>query len=123
MVLINRCILFTSTEIHIHNCSIYITHDCIHVDVQVKRHVYTFDGLTEHTRAVHKLLRQLKLKATWKGYRLDFTILDKSTFFLSICKISIKWLHLANHIGHKKSITWRYAEHSDVANVTSAAYN
>ena len=48
---------------------------------------------------------------------------DTSTLFLSTCKISFIWLHLAKRRGHKKSITWRYEEHSDVANVTSAVYN
>ena len=43
--------------------------------------------------------------------------------FLSTCKTSITWLLLADHRGHKKSITWRYAEHSDFANVTSVGYN
>ena len=52
-----------------------------------------------------------------------FTWLDTSALFLSTCKLSIIWLHLANRRGHKKSITWRYAEHSDVTNVTSAGYN
>ena len=55
--------------------------------------------------------------------KLDFTWLETSTSFFSTCKLSIIWLHLANHRGHKKSITWRYTEHSDVANVTSAGYN
>ena len=36
--------------------------------------------------------------------------------------MSIIWLHSANRRGHK-NITWWYAEHSDVANVTSADYN
>ena len=42
-----------------------------------------------NTRAVHKLLRQCKLKGTWKSYELDFTWLDTSTLLLSICKISM----------------------------------
>ena len=64
------------------------------------------------TRVVHKLLRQR-----------NFTWMDTSTLFLSTCKLSITWLHSADRREHKKSITWRYAEHSDVANVTSADYN
>ena len=56
-------------------------------------------------------------------YKLDFTRLDKSTLFLSTCKLSIKQLHSANRRERKKSITWRYAEHSDVANVTSVDCN
>ena len=76
-----------------------------------------------HTRAVHKLLRQCKLKGTWKRYKLDFTWMDSSTLFLSTWTISITWLHSTDCWEHKKSITWRYAEHSDVANVTSAGYN
>ena len=39
-----------------------------------------------YTRAVHKLLRQSKLK----GYKLDITWLDTSTLYLSTYKISIK---------------------------------
>jgi len=74
-------------------------------------------------RAVHKLLRQRKLKETRKRYKLDFTWLDTTTLFLSTCKISIIWLHSADSREHKKNITWRYAEHSDVANVTLAGYN
>ena len=73
------------------------------------------------TRAFHKLLRQRKLKGTWKRYKIDFIWLE--TLFLSTCKLSSIWLHSANRREHKKSITWRYAEHSDVANVTSAGYN
>jgi len=76
-----------------------------------------------YTRAVHKLLRQRKLKGTWKRYKLDFTWLETSTLFFSTCKISIIWLRSTDRREHKKSITWRYAEHSDVANVTSAGYN
>ena len=37
--------------------------------------------------------------------------------------MSIIWLHSAYRSWHKKSITCRYAEHSEVANVTSAGYN
>jgi len=33
------------------------------------------------------------------------------------------WLHSAYRSRHNKSITCRYAEHSEVANVTSAGYN
>ena len=73
-----------------------------------------------HTRAVHKLLRQCKLKGTWKRYKLDFTWMDSSTLFLSTCTISITWLHSTDCWEQKKSIIWRYA---DVANVTSAGYN
>ena len=51
------------------------------------------------------------------------TNLDTSTFFLFTCKWSIIWLHSAYRREHKKSITWRYGEHFDVANVTSAGYN
>jgi len=43
--------------------------------------------------------------------------------YFSACKLSITWLHSANSRGHKKSITWRYAGHSDDTNVTSAGYN
>ena len=68
-------------------------------------------------------MRQHKLKGTWKKYKLDFTWLDTSTLFLSTCKISIIWLHSADLREHTKSITWRYEEHSDVENVTSAGYN
>ena len=76
-----------------------------------------------YTRVVHKLLRQRKLKETWKRYKLEFTWLDTSTLFLSTCKISIMWLHSTDRREHKKSITLRYTEHSDVANITSAGYN
>ena len=39
-----------------------------------------------YTRVVHKLLRQSKLKGTWKSYKLDITWLDTSTLFLSTWK-------------------------------------
>ena len=68
-------------------------------------------------------MRQSKLQGTRKSYKLDITWLDTSTIFLSTCNIAIIWLPSADSRGHKKSITWRYAEHSDVANVTSAGYN
>ena len=42
-----------------------------------------------HTRAVHKLLRQRKLKGTWERYKLDFRWLDTTTLFLSTCKIRL----------------------------------
>ena len=76
-----------------------------------------------YTRAVHKLLRQHKLKGTWKRCKLDFTWLDTSSLFHFTCKWSIIWLHSANRREHKKNITWGYAEHSNVANITSAGYN
>ena len=63
-----------------------------------------------HTRAVHKLLRQCKLKGTWKRYKLDFTWMDSSTLFLSTCTISITWLHSTDCWEQKKSIIWRYAD-------------
>jgi len=71
-----------------------------------------FDEFRLFTRVVHKLLRQRKLKGTWKIYKLDFTWLDTTTLFLSTCKISIIWLHSTDRRTHKKCITWRYAEHS-----------
>ena len=43
--------------------------------------------------------------------------------FLFTCEISIIWIHSADRREHKKSITWMYAEHSDVENVTPADYN
>jgi len=48
-----------------------------------------FFGYKYYTRAVHKLLRQHKLKGPWKRYKLDFIWLDISTLFLSTYKISI----------------------------------
>ena len=68
-------------------------------------------------------MRQRKLKGTWKRYKLDFIWLDTTTLFHFTCKIASIWLHSTDRSGHKKSITWMYAEHSDVANVTSAEYN
>ena len=46
--------------------------------------------------------------------------MDTSALCHCTCKISIIYLYSADRRKHETNITWRYAEHSDVANVTSA---
>ena len=57
------------------------------------------------------------------GRDTNLILHDWTHLFLLTCKLSVTWLQSSDRRKHKKSITWRYAEHSDVTNVTSAGYN
>ena len=57
------------------------------------------------------------------GRDTNLILHDWTHLFLLTCKLSVTWLQSSDRREQKKSITWRYAEHSDVANVTPVDYN